>query len=107
MHCFFNTSSLPGGSSSSLTLPLFKERPRDLVVFLAVGEGEGGGVAALDLAGAAGEGVVGDGGGGDGAVGEVTGFLELSEFFPTLDRAGAAVWQGEGRAIASKLQRKN
>jgi len=37
----------------------------------------------LDLAGTAGEGVVGDGGGGDGAFGEVAGFLELAEFFPT------------------------
>lgn len=62
-----------------------KERPGDLVVFLAVGEGEEGGVAALDLAGAAGEGVVEDGGGGDGTGGELAGFLELAEFFPTLD----------------------
>ena len=39
-----------------LDLLPFKGRSSDLVVFLAVGEGEGGGVAALDGAGAAGKG---------------------------------------------------
>jgi hypothetical protein len=49
--------------------------------------------------GPSGQGVVEDGGGGDGAFGEVAGFLELAEFFPTLDRArdfSQAVGQGEG-----------
>ncbi len=71
MHGFFNASSPP-----------FKELPRDLVVFLAGGEGEGGGVAAPHLAGAAGEGVVG--GGGDGAVGQGEG--DLGVFLAALAR---------------------
>ena len=60
---------------SSFRLHPFKKAPGNLVVFLAVGEGEGGFVAALDLAGAAGEGVVGDGGGGHGAFGELAGVI--------------------------------
>ncbi len=47
---------------------LFKKRPSRPVVFFAVGAGEGGGVGAGDLAGAAGQGVVGDGHGDGGAV---------------------------------------
>ena len=73
MYCFFNRS----------TLHPFKKALGFFVVFLAVGEGEGGHVAAFHLVGAAGEGVVGDGG----AFGEVAGFLELAKFFPALEGA--------------------
>ena len=81
-------------------LTRLKERPGDLIVFLAVGEGEGGGVAALGGAGAAGEGVVCVSGGGDGAVGEREG--DLRDFFAALARkadTNEALAVGEDDAV--------
>jgi hypothetical protein len=85
--------------------------PSDPVIVLPAGQRERCLIPALHSSRAAGEGVVEDGGGGDGAVGEVAGFLELAEFFPTLDRArdfSSAVGQGEGdlRVFLAALARE-